>query len=58
MNSYSLTAAITALANAIACNYNADELTLISSILMQLGDTLTTVAAQRTLCDNKKERNF
>ena len=41
-----LTGAVTALANAIACNLSADELALLSSILVQLGDTLATIAAQ------------
>ena len=41
-----LTGAITALANAIACHLTADELALISSLLVQLGDTLATIAAQ------------
>ena len=42
MNSLELTNAITALANAIACRLNADEIALLASIFVQLGDTLAT----------------
>ena len=37
-----LTALITALANTIACKLNDNELALLSSVLVQLGDTLAT----------------
>ena len=53
MNSCELTASVTAIANAIACKLNNDELTLLASILVQLGDTLATIATQRAFCDNK-----
>ena len=53
MNACELTAAVTALANAIACRLTTDEISLISSIFMQLGDTLATIAARRTLCEAK-----
>lgn len=53
MNSCELTASITALANSIACKLNNEELTLLSSILVQLGDTLVTIATQRAICENK-----
>ena len=52
MNPCELTASITAVANAIACKYNNDELTLLASILVQLGDTLVTIATQRAICEN------
>ena len=51
MNSCELTAGITALANGISCKLNNDELTLLASILVQLGDTLVTIATQRSLCE-------
>ena len=51
MNSLELTSAVTALANAISCNLSDDEITLISSILVLLGDTLVTIAARRALCE-------
>lgn len=53
-----LTAAITALANAIACRVtDNDSLNLLSLILTQLADTLATIAAQRQcLCSGKTDR--
>lgn len=50
MNPCELTATITALANTLACGLTADEISLLSSILTQLGDTLTTIAAHKSLC--------
>ena len=47
-----LTASVTAAANALACNLTTDELTLLASVLVQLGDTLVTIATQRTICEN------
>ena len=57
MNACELTAAITAVANTLACKLSNDELTLLASVLVQLGDTLVTIVTQRTVCDNfiKKE---
>lgn len=56
MNACNLTAAVTALANAIACGRTTEEISLISSVLMQLGDTLATIAAQRTLCQAQEKK--
>ena len=53
MNACNLTVAITALANTIACGLTTEEISLFSSIYMQLGDTLATIAAQRALCEVK-----
>lgn len=53
MNSCEFTALITALACCIADGKNQEELTLLSSILMQLGDTLATIAAHQALCAPK-----
>ena len=47
--SLELTSAVTALANAIACNLTIDEIALIASIFVQLGDTLATIAARENL---------
>ena len=55
MNSIELTGAVTALANAISCRLTLDEMALVASILVQLGDTLATIAAQRNLCEEQKE---
>lgn len=48
-----LTASITAIANALACGLSEDELALLAAVLTQLGDTLATIAAQRGLCAPK-----
>ena len=53
MNSLELTAAITAIANAISCRLTIDELALLAGILVQLGDTLATIAAQKNLCQSE-----
>ena len=53
MNALELTSAVTALANAIACRLSVDESALLASILVQLGDTLATIAAQENLCGEK-----
>ena len=45
MTSLELTGAITALANAIARNHSTEEIALISTIFVQLGDTLATITA-------------
>lgn len=50
MNACELTAAVTAIANTIACRLTDDELSVLSAILVQLGDTLALIAAQRSLC--------
>lgn len=57
MNSCELTASITALANALACKLSIDEISFLASSLVQLGDTLATIALQRTLCENSKENS-
>lgn len=57
MNSLELTAAVTAVANAIACNLTVSELALVASLFVQLGDTLATIAAQKSLCEERMEKN-
>ena len=52
MNSCELTASVTALANTIACSLSNDEMLLLASVLVQLGDTLVTIATHRDLCKN------
>ena len=56
MNSLELTSAVTALANAIACRLTLNELALLAGILVQLGDTLATIAAQKALCEEKAQK--
>ena len=55
MNSIELTAAITALANAIGKNLSVSEIALVAGIFVQIGDTLATIAAQRALYEEKNE---
>lgn len=54
MNACELTAAVTAVANSLACKMSDDELTILASALVQLGDTLVTIVTQRTICENNK----
>ena len=55
MNSLKLTSAVTALANAIACKLDINEIALLASIFVQLGDTLATIAAGENLCREQTE---
>ena len=50
MNPCELTASVTASANALACRLSEEKLNLLGAVLTQLGDTLTTIAAQRAIC--------
>ena len=50
MNSCELTASITAAANLIAHCLTDDELSILGVALTQLGDTLLTIATQRSIC--------
>ncbi len=52
MNSCELIASVTAVANAISCKLTNDELLLLASVLVQLGDTLVTISTQRSFCEN------
>lgn len=45
-----LIAAITATAAAIADGKSEDEISLLGAIFTQLGDTLETIATQRSIC--------
>ena len=54
MNYGELTASVTALANALACKLSAEEISILAALLVQLGDTLATIALQKTLCENPK----
>lgn len=55
MKSLNLTYAVTTLANAIACAHSANEVALLAAVLVQLGDTLTTIAAQMSICSDKEK---
>ena len=56
MNSCELTASVTALANALACKLSDDELNILSAILVQLGDTITTIVTQRSISSNSNSK--
>ena len=49
MDACELTASVTAVANVRACRLSDDELAMLSAVLVQLGDTLAVIAAQRAL---------
>ena len=55
MGSLELTSAVTALANAIACKLTVEETAFVASILVQLGDTLATIAAHESLCETQNK---
>lgn len=50
MDSCELTVLISALACCTADGKSPEEIALLSSIFMQLGDSLTTMAAHQALC--------
>lgn len=45
-----LTTTVNSLAVAVAAQLNDGELALTAAVLVQLGDTLATIAAQRAAC--------
>lgn len=53
MNFCELTASITAAANALTYKLTDDELTLLGTTLTQLGDTLVTIATQKSICKSQ-----
>ena len=55
MNPCELTASITAVANMLAGKLTVDELSLLGAVLTQLGDTLATIATQKSICEEKAE---
>ena len=55
MNTVETTTAVTALANAIACELTINEVNLLGALLTQLGDTLIAIGAMRTICQERCE---
>lgn len=51
------TASITAVANAISSKLSIEETTLLATALVQLGDTLATIATQRVICEAKDDKS-
>ena len=56
MNPCELTASVTAIANALSCKLSTEETTLLAAILVQLGDTLATIAVQRGICESRASK--
>lgn len=56
MKSCDFAVSIAALACCIAEDKSSEELDLIISILMQLGDTLGTIAAHAALCETEDKK--
>lgn len=56
MNSCQLTASVTAVANALSSRLNIEETTLLAAVLVQLGDTLATIATERAICEAKDDK--
>ena len=54
MNSTMLTGIVTAAANAIAARLTVGETALLASVFVQLGDTLATIAASKSLKEADK----
>lgn len=54
MNPCALTAEVTAIANVLASGLSDEKLELIAAIFTQLGDTLATIAVQRSICSPTK----
>ena len=50
VNACELTATITAIANYLASQLTKDQLELLGVSLTQLGDTLLTIVAQKSIC--------
>lgn len=57
MSPCELTASVTAIANALACKLTTNELNLLGAVFSQLGDTLTTISTQRSICESLEERS-
>ena len=51
MTPFQLTTFINLIANFIACDLDDSELSLLSAVFTQLGDTLATISAQRNICN-------
>lgn len=54
MNPCELTTLVTTLANILAQKLTDDELEVFAAMTVQLGDTLETISAQRSICSNDK----
>lgn len=57
MNSCQLTTSVTAVANALSSKLSVEETTLLAAVLVQLGDTLATIATRRTLYETNDDKH-
>ena len=57
MDACTLTAAVTAAANSLACRMDDDELAVMAAMFTQLGDTLALIAVQRGLCNARRQKD-
>lgn len=55
MDNCCLPMGISLLACSIAKNLNDDDLNLLSAVISQLGQDLSTIAVQRSICRNNNE---
>lgn len=55
MSPCELTTLVTALANVLSQKLTDEELEIFSAMTVQLGDTLETISAQRSICSSYKE---
>ena len=59
MNSCELVNLVSMFSCLIAENYSTNQIALLSAVFTQLGDSLTTILANKTLCDtNNKDENL
>ena len=49
MSIYGLTVTVSTIANALATKLTVEETAFLAALFVQIGDTLATIAAQRTL---------
>ena len=55
MNSCQFTTLITAVANLLSGNLSIEDTTLLAALFVQLGDTLATIATQKTICETNAD---
>ena len=57
MNPCELVTLVSTLSCIISENFNDDELSLISALLVQLGDSIASILATRSFCNNSDYKN-
>ena len=56
MNTLELTGLITVVANGICRSLSVEQMAVLAGIFVQLGDTVATIAAQKSLCQTGQEK--